>query len=168
MEVGAGEKPSIRDQSRGLTRPVTLNRRENEMAAPRSVVKNGKADGRPRAAGAKRTSPADVGLAFMLARQGMTRLRFNADRLHLDSRGARDSALLLMEAQLGLQQTRALTERLQPFTRSRDLAVRFEAQELLVALERVNETIGRTVSHLRPPQRRHASEIDAALRARLR
>lgn len=105
----------------------------------------------------------------MLARQGTTRLNADAARLHQHARlSGGDPELLLLEARLGQQQTRALAERLRPLTRSRDMAVRFEAQELLVALERVAETIEATINRLVPPAPRTPSQIAAALGARLR
>jgi hypothetical protein len=138
------------------------------MTARRSTARRAE---RPDGPGIARNTAAraDVGLAFMLARQGMTRLRFDADRLQQFSRGKlpHDPAMILMEAELGQHRTRALTERLRPFTRSRDLSVRFEAQELLVALDRVNEVMDKTVRLLRPTPRRHPAQVEADLRAKL-
>ena len=115
----------------------------------------------------------DPQLAFMLARHGMTRWQFDAERFIAVAEGRtgshRDRMLVLLEAELGMQQIKALESRIESFVKAKDLAVRFEAQEVMAALETVHNRMVRAVQRLQPnAHRRDASQIFASLQARLR
>jgi hypothetical protein len=110
-------------------------------------------------------------LTFILARNAVAQWRFDSERLRrlARARSPRDRGMALMESELGLSQIRSLASRIQRFARSRDMAVRFEAQEMLVALDAVEHRIDRIWDQLRTERpRRSADEIRAALLARVR
>lgn len=127
--------------------------------------------GRPLRAGDKRVPlRSEAELALMLARQTIARWRFDTRRLEQHFAGnplPKDRALILMEAELGLTQVRTLVDRVQLFVRSRDLAIRFEAQEMLVTLGGL-ETRLADIQRCSQPHRRFPAAIKAALLARVR
>ncbi len=83
-------------------------------------------------------------LTFMLARPALTRWQFETERLRqlASNWSAAKRRLALLESELGLAQVKALSDRIEPLTKSHDLAVRFEAQETLVALDSVGGQLG--------------------------
>lgn len=86
----------------------------------------------------------EADLTFMLARPALTRWQFETERLRqlAGNRSAAKRRLALLESELGLAQVKALAGRIEPLTQSGDLAVRFEAQETLVALDSVGDQLG--------------------------
>ncbi len=95
---------------------------------------------------AQRHAPAgnEAELTFMLARPALTRWQFETERLRqlANNWSAAKRRLALLESELGLAQVKALSDRIEPLTKSQDIAVRFEAQETLVALDSVGGQLG--------------------------
>lgn len=112
-------------------------------------------------------SDADPGLAFMLAQQRTTQLQFDADRLDATADAGLDTRPLVAEAELSIQQIGTLRERIAPFANYVDMAIRFEAQEVLVALDAVHERMERVVRRLHPDLPwRDPAELVEQMRAR--
>jgi hypothetical protein len=95
-------------------------------------------------------SDADPGLAFMLAQQKTTQLQFDADRLDATAEAGLETDPVVAEAELCVRQIGALQERIAPLANYVDIAVRFEAQEILAALEAVNTRMERLIRRLQP------------------
>lgn len=135
------------------------------------IARLGAGAGRPLQAGDKRVPlRREAELAFMLARQTIARWRFDTQRLEQQLAGSplpKDLALMLMEAERGLAQVQALVGRVQLFVRSRDLAIRFEAQEILVTVAEL-ETRLAGIQRRSQQHRRSPAEVKAALLARVR
>jgi hypothetical protein len=109
----------------------------------------------------------DPTLAFMLAQQAVTRWHFELERLSkaLEEGGAGDA--VATEAQVAIQQIAALSERIHPFSADLDTAVRFEAQEVLAALDALRRDFTRILRLLEPePPFRDAAQLAASLQAR--
>lgn len=105
-------------------------------------------------------------LTFMLARPALTRWQFETERLRqlARNRSPAKRGLALMESELGLAQIKALADRIQPLTNSQNMAVRFEAQETLVALDTVGDRLGSILDEARADlPRREVDEINAAV-----
>lgn len=105
-------------------------------------------------------------LTFMLARPALTRWQFETERLRqlAGNRSPAKRGLALMESELGLAQIKALADRIQPLTNSQNMAVRFEAQETLVALDTVGDRLGSILDQARVDlPRREVDEINAAV-----
>lgn len=94
---------------------------------------------------------ADPGLAFMLAQQAATQWQLDAERLEEAADRTADTAATITEADALVPQIAALEERIRPFANYLDLAIRFEAQEILAALEAVRTRLGRLSRRLQPP-----------------
>jgi hypothetical protein len=105
-------------------------------------------------------------LAFMFAQQSITRWRQQADRLgDLVDMGA-EGAELGEEAVVGRQQVGVWRERIAPFANYIDIAVRFEAQEVLAAIEDVDRAFARILRRAQPAPWRDPNRLAAELRAR--
>lgn len=121
---------------------------------------NWRADGRP--AGERRTDrDNDPGLAFMLARQATNRLQFDAHALGAAS--PRHAELAQSEAQIAIDQIAALRARIAPFQHGTSDAIRFEAQEILAALDGIHEIFARVAEPTDRPSTRTAVDIAAHL-----
>jgi hypothetical protein len=108
-------------------------------------------------------------LSFMLAGQALARWNFRMAELEQLSgdTSAGERELLLMEVNLGFQQMASLAERMQTFSRSTILPIRFEAQEMLVAVARIEEQLSQVRRQLNGQAPvRPAGEIAAALLGR--
>jgi hypothetical protein len=79
----------------------------------------------------------------MLAQQAMTRWQQDVERLGEAADAGEDTDAIVTEAEGAIQQIVALTERVTPFANYIDLATRFEAQEVLAALEALRIHFGR-------------------------
>jgi hypothetical protein len=79
-------------------------------------------------------------LVFILARQSVLRWEFAASRMRRPTSPSESTALDL-EIALGVDQLRAVRAQLQPLTRSRNLAVRFEAEEELLRVNSVAQMV---------------------------
>ena len=95
-------------------------------------------------------SDADPGLAFMLAQQKTTQLQLDADRLDATADAGLEIEPIIAEAELSMQQIGALKERIAPLANYVDIAIRFEAQEILAALDVVDKRMERIVRRLTP------------------
>lgn len=121
----------------------------------------------------KRASPrrSEAKLSFMLGGQALARWSFRLAELQrlAGDPTAEAREHLLMETRLGLQQMAALADRMQTFSRSRILPVRFEAQEMLAAVAGIEERLAEVQRQLdgQPPVR-PAEEVAAALLGRTR
>jgi hypothetical protein len=93
---------------------------------------------------------ADPSLAFMLAQQKTTQLQIDADRMETTAEAGLDTGPIVSEAELSLQQIGALRDRIEPFANYVDMAIRFEAQEVLAALDRIDIRMERLVWRLKP------------------
>jgi hypothetical protein len=71
----------------------------------------------------------------MLAQQAMTRWQQDVERLGDAADAGEDTDAIVTEAEGAIQQIAALSERVEPFANYVDIAIRFEAQEILAALE---------------------------------
>ncbi|HEV7278437.1 MAG TPA: hypothetical protein VGN80_19330 [Devosiaceae bacterium] len=105
----------------------------------------------------------------MLAGQALSRWSFRLAELQqlAGATSAEEQELLLVETNLGVQQMASLAERMQTFSRSTILPVRFQAQEMLVAVARIKEQllqVQRQMDGQAPV--RPAGEIAAALLGR--
>ena len=93
-------------------------------------------------------------LAFMLARQAMTRWRCDIERLGTELERRRPSESATHDLELAVRQVASLTDHMRPFAQATEDAVRFEAQEVLVALETLEKRIWRLRGRLDPTARR--------------
>ena len=93
-------------------------------------------------------------LAFMLARQAMTRWRCDVERLGTELERRRPATWATHDLELAVRQVASLTDHMRPFAQATDEAVRFEAQEVLVALETLENRIWRLRGRLDPTARR--------------
>ena len=85
-------------------------------------------------------------LAMLLAQQAIARWRFDLERYENASPTERE--LVVTEAEASIQQMQALGDRLAPYRNYIDMAVRFEAEELSVALAALREAFARVVARL--------------------
>lgn len=109
----------------------------------------------------------DPALAFMLAQQAMNRWQVEADRFAAAADSARDKEDVAHEVQLAMQQIRALAERIEPFVSHREMAVKFEAEEVLVALDVLQARMARVLHSLNfAVPWRNAAQLADALRTR--
>ena len=108
----------------------------------------------------------DPALAFMLAQQATTRLQFEARRLESVAATAKDPEFSRSEAQIAIDQIAALRARIAPFQHAVHEAIRFEAQEILAALEGVREQFARVAEPHAPGSSGGAAEIVARLMRR--
>jgi hypothetical protein len=106
-----------------------------ERAKPPNVVARGAAEPEP-------------ALAMMLAQQAVTRWLFDLERFAEASDADHD--LVVRDSELAIQQIRALGERITPFRNFVDMAVRFEAEEVLVTLQGLEKSFARIVHRLQP------------------
>jgi hypothetical protein len=104
-------------------------------------------------------------LALMLAQQAVTRWQFDLERFAEASDA--DNDLVVRDSELSIQQIRALRERITPFRNYVEMAVRFEAEEVLVTLEGLEKSFARIV-HRRQPDApwRDATEVVQGLSSR--
>lgn len=113
----------------------------------------------------------DPRLTFILAHQTILRWQLAAQRLQRPVRIPSEGTALRIEAELGLGQLQAVSERVRPLTRLRDLAVRFEAEELMVRLGELEAQLLRSQQtlaiHSSAP-RRTARELAETLMAKAR
>jgi len=123
----------------------------------------------------KRSAPKarrDPRLIFILAHQTILRWEFAVRRLEPPERSSTDTAAVRMEVELGLGQLHTVSERLLPFSRSRNLAVRFESEEVMVRLDAVEAQLVRVqqgvTSHDPSPPLQTAKGIGERLLARAR
>lgn len=113
----------------------------------------------------------EADLTFILARAAVTRWRFETERLRRLAKNWSPAkrGLALMESELGLAQIKALVDRIGALTESRNMAVRFEAQETLVALNSVGERLSSILDEVREEKsRRNVDGIKAAVFAPIR
>jgi len=110
-----------------------------------------------------RTPPApDANLTLMLAQQATTRWQFDLERF--GEAAASDNDLVLSESDLSIQQIRALRDRIAPLRHYVDMALRFEAEEVLLALEGLEASFARVVHRRQPnPPWRNAAEVAQGL-----
>ena len=114
----------------------------------------------------------DPRLIFILAHQTILRWELTARRLEQPIRTNADAAVLRMEVELGLGQLRMVGDRLRSFSRSRDLAVRFESEEVMARLDVVAAQLVRRqqepTSHDPSSRLRAAKQIAERLLAKAR
>lgn len=79
----------------------------------------------------------DPRLIFILAHQTILRWEFAVRRLGPPGRSPTERTAMRVEVELGLGQLRTVSERLRPFSRSRNLEIRFESEEVMVRLNDV-------------------------------
>jgi GGDEF domain-containing protein len=106
----------------------------------------------------------------MLARQTITRWQFAAGQLRARS-SAPAAQTRRIEIELGLGQLQAVAERLRPLLKSRDMARRFESEELLVQIDGLSaDLVALQAENPAPaevPRPRTAAEIEERFRAAL-
>ena len=120
-----------------------------------------------RSAGTKRPhSDNDPKLAFMLAQHATARLQFDVQTLEASAANARDPEFARSEAQIAMDQIAALKARIAPFQHGTADEVRFQAQEILAALDGVNEQFEGLVRSAGAPVSRNAFDIAARLMGR--
>ncbi|HQZ13478.1 MAG TPA: hypothetical protein PK286_11405 [Devosia sp.] len=113
------------------------------------------------------SADADPGLAFMLAQQMTTQLQEDAQRLHLTAEAGLDPEPIISESELSLHQISGLKERIAPFGNYVDLAIRFEAEEVIAALDAVELRLERLLQRLKPDLPwRDPSQIVETMRTR--
>ena len=137
-----------------------------EPVAPRPRRARAKAAARPAAKTFK-----DPQLVFILARQSVLRGQFAARCLQSTIGRPADRAALRMEIELGLMQLQSVSARLQPLSRSRTLAVRFEAEEVLARLATIRDEMEEAQLELMadaPGLARTALQVRDRLMAKLR
>lgn len=105
-------------------------------------------------------------LTFMLAHQATNRLRLELSRLEDAAGTSRDPGFAHYEASIAIDQVEALADRLRPFTAFIDQAIRFEAQEILAALDSIRHRLGSVCDRLEPNRGRAASDVAARLMRR--
>jgi hypothetical protein len=114
----------------------------------------------------------DPRLIFILAHQTILRWELAARRLEQPIRTSAHAAALRMEVELGLRQLRTVSDRLRPFSRSRNLAVRFESEEVMARLDVVAAQLVRLqqepTTHDPSSRLRAAKEIAERLLAKAR
>ena len=93
-------------------------------------------------------------LAFMLARQAMTRWRCDLERLGTELERRRPPESATHDLELAVRQVASLTGHMRPLAQATEDAVRFEAQEVLVALAALERHIWRLRGRLDPTARR--------------
>lgn len=113
------------------------------------------------------TTDADPALAFMLAHQAMTRWQYDVGRLA----GLADTGVstdeIVTAAEAAQQQILALQERIRPFANYVEMAVRFEAQEVVAGLDRLHAEMDGVIRLVRPQAPwRDAAKIVEALTSR--
>lgn len=100
----------------------------------------------------------DANLTLMLAQQAIARWQFDLERF--GEAAASDNDLVVSESDLSIQQIRALRDRIAPFRHYVDMALRFEAEEVLVALTGLEASFARVVHRRQPnPPWRNAAEV---------
>lgn len=124
----------------------------------------------PKVATARKGSErSDPKLALLLARQTIARWQFAAPQLRARAVSAASEESNLIEINLGLAQLQAMADRLRPLLKSRDMARRFESEELLVQLDALStELLARRALQPNPlgaPPPRSAAEVEERLRA---
>jgi hypothetical protein len=119
----------------------------------------------PAAAPEQRQS-GDTSLVFMLAQQAMTRWQF--ETALLENALPQEAAATAEAAEATAAQIAALAERVEPYVDFVDMAVRFEAQEILAAIVALQERLSRIVRIAKPdvPFRDAAELVDALLARR--
>jgi hypothetical protein len=80
---------------------------------------------------------------------------------------AGERELLIVETALGLRQAASLARRMDSFSRSRVLAIRFQAQEMLIAATRLEQQLLEVQQQLQPSAR-SAEEVAITLLDRVR
>lgn len=105
-------------------------------------------------------------LAFMLARQATNRMRLDLRRLADAPTTSRDPGFAQYEAEIAIGQIDALAERIRPFAAFSDQAIRFEAQEILAALDSIRHDMIAIADQLEPARGKTASEVAARLMSR--
>lgn len=109
----------------------------------------------------------DPKLAFMLAEQSVTRWRHDADRLAETLDMGISTEALEAEAVGTRPQIATLRERIEPFCNYIDIAVRFEAQELLAAIDVLDGRFERLIRRALPNAPwRDPAEVAKDLQAR--
>lgn len=117
---------------------------------------------RPRRA----ASDTDPHLAFMLAHQATNHLRLEMRSLAESVAKAKDPAFARYETDIAISQCEALKERIRPFATFIDQAIRFEAQEILAALDSIRQDLAAIDARAEPPPQKGAAEIAARLMGR--
>jgi hypothetical protein len=102
----------------------------------------------------------------MLAQQATNRLRFELQSLEDKLATVRDPELSRYEAEMAMGQTEALQERIRPFTSYIDQATRFEAQEIVAALEVIRRELGTILDKMVPSRPNEAADVAARLMTR--
>jgi hypothetical protein len=105
-------------------------------------------------------------LAFMFAQQSITLLRKDADRLGELVDAGVEGAELGDDALAGRQRVGVWRERVGPFANYIDIAVRFEAQEVLAALDEIDRVFARVLRRTQPAPWRDPNRLAAELQAR--
>ncbi len=108
----------------------------------------------------------DPRLVFMFAQQSVTVWRRDAVRLGEAVDSGMEAGPVLTEAAAALQQVGALRHRIAPFANFINIAVRFEAQEILVALAQLTLEFERIVRRMRPAPWRDPAKLARSLHAR--
>ncbi len=112
---------------------------------------------------------ADPELALLLARQTITRWQFAVTQLRTHRKTPASEEADAIEINLGLAQLQAMGERLRPLLRSRDMARRFESEELMVRVDALSTELLARRAHqpnpLEAPPPRSAAEVEDRLRA---
>jgi hypothetical protein len=108
----------------------------------------------------------DPTLIFLFAQQSVTRWRRDAERLGEAVDNGAPASPVLSETATLLQQLFAIRDRVSPFANYIDTAVRFEAQEILVALAQLRLEFERIVRRVSPAPWRDPAKLVQSLQAR--
>jgi hypothetical protein len=108
----------------------------------------------------------DPRLVFMFAQQSVTGWRRDAVRLGEAADSGAEAEPVLSEATALLQRIGAQRDRIAPFANYINIAVRFEAQEILAALAQLTLEFERVVRRMRPAPWRDPEKLVRSLQAR--
>lgn len=111
-------------------------------------------------------SESDPDLALMLAQQAINRLQFELRSLSDPGTANRDPEFARYEASIAIGAVEALANRMRPFASFIDRATRFEAQEILAALDGIRTELERIVQPREREKADDAADVAARLLAR--
>ena len=111
-------------------------------------------------------SESDPDLALMLAQQAINRLQFELRSLSDPAPSTKDREFMRYEATIAIGAVEALANRMRPFASFIDQATRFEAQEILAALDGIRTELERIVEPHEEEKAGDAVDVAARLLAR--
>lgn len=155
--------------------PLNLFRRPRRRFRPLPLPRTGAAKlvGSGSAASLPKQSSRriEADLSFMLGGQALNRWSFRLAQMQQIAGNAppAERELLIMEASLAMRQIASLATRMDSFSRSRVLSIRFQAQEMLIAATRLEAQLADVQRQLAlQPVARPAEEVATALLSRAR